>query len=171
VLLARFNDDRSRALRILPAKRCGGALHRVHALEEGRLWTPEIVVPMAEIVGGSGECCRLYRCRQGTPGNGEAVYVCRRAGRDGIIAPVTQAFWRCMSRCGSRRMARYNLSFFQVEHDLYGHMRAGESDNEPSRLHRAHACREGGAPPYRRARIPQTFPVDGAHRRIDHFKE
>jgi cyclic pyranopterin phosphate synthase len=52
-------------------------------------------------------------------------------GEIGIIAPVTQAFCGACSRVRLTSDGKIRTCLFsQVEHDLYGHMRAGESDNE-----------------------------------------
>jgi cyclic pyranopterin phosphate synthase len=108
-------------------------------LEEGRLWTPEIVVPLKEIVSRISRVLPLVdippreasetACRFGfTDGKGEI----------GIIAPVTQAFCGACSRVRLTSDGKIRTCLFsQVEHDLYGHMRAGESDDElRSYIHR-----------------------------------
>jgi cyclic pyranopterin phosphate synthase len=52
-------------------------------------------------------------------------------GEIGIIAPVTQAFCGACSRVRLTSDGKIRTCLFsQVEHDLYGHMRAGESDAE-----------------------------------------
>jgi len=101
-------------------------------LEEGRLWTPEIVVPLAEIVGRIGRSMPLVPMPPR-----EASETARRytfedgVGEIGIIAPVTQAFCGACSRVRLTSDGKIRTCLFsQVEHDLYGHMRAGESDAE-----------------------------------------
>jgi len=99
-------------------------------LEEGRLWTPEIVVPLAEIVE------RIHRVLPLTPlAPREPSETARRytfadgVGEIGIIAPVTQAFCGACSRVRLTSDGKIRTCLFsQVEHDLYGRMRAGESD-------------------------------------------
>jgi cyclic pyranopterin phosphate synthase len=100
-------------------------------LEEGRLWTPEIVVPLAEIVARIGremplvplpprevsETARRYTFPDGI-------------GEIGIIAPVSQAFCGACSRVRLTSDGKIRTCLFsQVEHDLYGRMRAGESED------------------------------------------
>jgi cyclic pyranopterin phosphate synthase len=101
-------------------------------LEEGRLWTPEIVVPLAEIVERIGRVLPLVPL----PAR-EASETARRytfadgRGEIGIIAPVTQAFCGACSRVRLTSDGKIRTCLFsQVEHDLYGRMRAGESDAE-----------------------------------------
>jgi cyclic pyranopterin phosphate synthase len=101
-------------------------------LEEGRLWTPEIVVPLAEIVARISRVLPLVELAPR-----EASETARRygfadgAGEIGIIAPVTQAFCGACSRVRLTSDGKIRTCLFsQVEHDLYGRMRAGESDAE-----------------------------------------
>jgi cyclic pyranopterin phosphate synthase len=101
-------------------------------LEEDRLWTPAIVVPLTEIVE------RINRVMPLVPlPPREASETARRytfpdgVGEIGIIAPVTQAFCGACSRVRLTSDGKIRTCLFsQVEHDLYGHMRAGESDAE-----------------------------------------
>jgi cyclic pyranopterin phosphate synthase len=101
-------------------------------LEEGRLWSPGIVVPLREIVERISRVLPLVEL----PPN-EASETARRytfadgVGEIGIIAPVTQAFCGACSRVRLTSDGKIRTCLFsQVEHDLYGRMRAGESDAE-----------------------------------------
>ena len=103
-------------------------------LEEDRLWSPGIVVPLAEIVE------RINRVMPLVPlPPREASETARRytfadgVGEIGIIAPVTQAFCGACSRVRLTSDGKIRTCLFsQVEHDLYGRMRAGASDAELS---------------------------------------
>jgi cyclic pyranopterin phosphate synthase len=101
-------------------------------LEEGRIWSPEIVVTLREIVERiervtplvelppreAGETARRY-----TFGDGK--------GEIGIIAPVSQAFCGACSRVRLTSDGKIRTCLFsQVEHDLYGRMRAGANDED-----------------------------------------
>jgi cyclic pyranopterin phosphate synthase len=101
-------------------------------LEEGRLWSPEIVVGLKEIVERIGCVLPL---RELPPR--EASETARRYGFEdgrgeiGIIAPVTQAFCGACSRVRLTSDGKIRTCLFsQVEHDLYGRLRAGASDAE-----------------------------------------
>ncbi len=101
-------------------------------LEEDRLWSPEIVVPLKEIVE---RVSRVMPLRPLPPN--EASETARRytfedgVGEIGIIAPVTQAFCGACSRVRLTSDGKIRTCLFsQVEHDLYGRIRAGESDAE-----------------------------------------
>jgi cyclic pyranopterin phosphate synthase len=101
-------------------------------LEEGRLWSPDIVVSLAEIVE------RINRVLPLTPlPPREASETARRytfadgMGEIGIIAPVTQAFCGACSRVRLTSDGKIRTCLFsQVEHDLYGRMRSGENDEQ-----------------------------------------
>jgi cyclic pyranopterin phosphate synthase len=99
-------------------------------LEEGRLWSPEIVVPLREIVERINRVIPLVPLPPR-----EASETARRytfpdgKGEIGIIAPVTQAFCGACSRVRLTSDGKIRTCLFsQVEHDLYGRMREGESD-------------------------------------------
>lgn len=101
-------------------------------LEEGRLWSPEIVVPMREILERIGRVMPLVELPPR-----EASETARRygftsgRGEIGIIAPVTQAFCGACSRLRLTSDGKIRTCLFsQVEHDLYGRMRAGADDAE-----------------------------------------
>lgn len=101
-------------------------------LEEGRLWTPEIVVPLREIVERIGRILPLVELPPR-----EMSETARRYGFEdgrgeiGIIAPVTQAFCGACSRVRLTSDGKIRTCLFsQVEHDLYGRLRAGASDEE-----------------------------------------
>jgi GTP 3',8-cyclase len=99
-------------------------------LEEGRLWTPEIVVSMAEIVERIGRVLALVPLPARDAGETARRFTFADSrGEIGIIAPVTQAFCGACSRVRLTSDGKIRTCLFsQVEHDLYGHMRAGESD-------------------------------------------
>jgi cyclic pyranopterin phosphate synthase len=101
-------------------------------LEEGRLWSPDIVVPLAEIVKRLGRVLPLVPLAPRDASETARRYTfADGVGEIGIIAPVTQAFCGACSRVRLTSDGKIRTCLFsQVEHDLYGHMRAGESDAE-----------------------------------------
>ncbi|MDR3737840.1 MAG: GTP 3',8-cyclase MoaA [Terracidiphilus sp.] len=133
VLLRGFNDDQVEGFAHF-AREENVAVRFIEfmPLEEGRLWSPEIVVPMAEIVDRINRVLPL----QTLPAR-ETSETARRygfadaRGEIGIIAPVTQAFCGACSRVRLTSDGKIRTCLFsQVEHDLYGRMRAGASDEE-----------------------------------------
>jgi cyclic pyranopterin phosphate synthase len=133
VLLRGFNDDQVEGFAEF-ARREDVVVRFIEfmPLEEGRLWTPEIVVPLKEIVERIGRTLPLTELRPR-----EASETARRytfadgVGEIGIIAPVSQAFCGACSRVRLTSDGKIRTCLFsQVEHDLYGRLRAGASDAE-----------------------------------------
>ncbi|HWE83746.1 MAG TPA: GTP 3',8-cyclase MoaA [Terracidiphilus sp.] len=133
VLLRGFNDDQVEGFAHF-ARREDVIVRFIEfmPLEEDRLWTPEIVVPLREIVERIG---RVLPLRELPPN--EASETARRytfddgKGEIGIIAAVTQAFCGACSRVRLTSDGKIRTCLFsQIDHDLYGRMRAGESDDE-----------------------------------------
>src|SRR5665213_3096536 len=99
-------------------------------LEEDRSWTPEIVVPMDEIVTR----LNVFRPLVALPAN-HASETARRftfddgLGEIGIIAPVSHPFCGHCSRVRLTSDGKVRTCLFsQSDHDLLGIMRRGASD-------------------------------------------
>lgn len=101
-------------------------------LEEGRLWSPEIVVPLAEIVKRIGQVLPLVPLPPRDASETARRYTfADGVGEIGIIAPVTQPFCGACSRVRLTSDGKIRTCIFsQVEHDLYGRMKAGKTDVE-----------------------------------------
>jgi GTP 3',8-cyclase len=133
VLLRGFNDDQVESFaHFARAEDVVVRFIEFMPLEEGRLWTPEIVVSMAEIVERIGRVLPLVPLPAREAGETARRFTFADGrGEIGIIAPVTQAFCGACSRVRLTSDGKIRTCLFsQVEHDLYGHMRAGESDAE-----------------------------------------
>jgi cyclic pyranopterin phosphate synthase len=133
VLLRGFNDDQIEAFaRFARDENVIVRFIEFMPLEEGRLWSPEIVVPLSEIVA------RINRVLPLTPlAPRDASETARRytfadgVGEIGIIAPVSQAFCGACSRVRLTSDGKIRTCLFsQVEHDLYGRLRAGAPEPE-----------------------------------------
>jgi cyclic pyranopterin phosphate synthase len=133
VLLRGFNDDQIEGFAHF-ARREGVVVRFIEfmPLEEGRLWTPEIVVPLNEIVERIGRVLPLMHLAPR-----EASETARRftfadgVGEIGIIAPVSQAFCGACSRVRLTSDGKIRTCLFsQVEHDLYGRLRAGAGESD-----------------------------------------
>jgi cyclic pyranopterin phosphate synthase len=133
VLLRGFNDDQVEAFAHF-AREEDVVVRFIEfmPLEEGRLWSPEIVVPLAEIVERIGRVLPLVELALREPSETARRYTFSDGiGEIGIIAPVTQAFCGACSRIRLTSDGKIRTCLFsQVEHDLYGRMRAGETDAE-----------------------------------------
>ena len=133
VLLRGFNDDQVESFAHF-ARREQVIVRFIEfmPLEEGRLWTPEIVVPLREIVERIGRVMPLIELPPNEPGETARRYTFEDGqGEIGIIAPVTQAFCGACSRVRLTSDGKIRTCLFsQTEHDLYGRMRAGASSEE-----------------------------------------
>jgi len=133
VLMRGFNDEQIEPF-VHFARREGVAVRFIEfmPLEEGRLWTPQIVVPFAELVERIGRVLPLVELK---PRDGSET--ARRytfadgVGEIGIVAPVSQAFCGACSRIRLTSDGKIRTCLFsQIEHDLYGRMRAGATDSQ-----------------------------------------
>ncbi len=133
VLLRGFNDDQIEGF-VHFARREGVVVRFIEfmPLEEGRLWTPQMVVPLSEITARIDRVLPLVELDRSQASETARRYTfADGVGEIGIIAPVTQAFCGACSRVRLTSDGKIRTCLFsQVEHDLYGHLRAGEGDEE-----------------------------------------
>jgi cyclic pyranopterin phosphate synthase len=133
VLLRGFNDDQIEGFAHF-AREEGVVVRFIEfmPLEEGRLWTPEIVVTLNEIVERIGRTLPLVEMPAREASETARRYTFSdRVGEIGIIAPVSQAFCGACSRVRLTSDGKIRTCLFsQVEHDLYGRLRAGSNDEE-----------------------------------------
>ena len=133
VLLRGFNEDQIESFaRFAREENVIVRFIEFMPLEEGRLWSPQVVVPLTEIVQRIQRVLPLVELPPR-----DASETARRYGFEdgrgeiGIIAPVTQAFCGACSRVRLTSDGKIRTCLFsQVEHDLYGRMRSGSSDDE-----------------------------------------
>jgi cyclic pyranopterin phosphate synthase len=133
VVLRGFNDDQ-----IVPFaefSREHGVIVRFiefMPLEEGRLWTPETVVPYSEVVGRLESFRPLVKLQATTPSETAVRYTFDDGlGEIGIIAPVSRAFCGACSRIRLTSDGKIRTCLFsQSDHDLYGVMERGGSDDD-----------------------------------------
>jgi cyclic pyranopterin phosphate synthase len=133
VLLRGFNDDQVEGFAHF-ARRENVIVRFIEfmPLEEDRLWSPGIVVGLREILDRIGSVLPVVELPRH-----EASETARRygfadgTGEFGIIAPVTNAFCGACSRLRLTSDGKIRTCLFsQIEHDLYGRMRAGATDEE-----------------------------------------
>lgn len=132
VLLRGFNDDQIELFGEF-ARREGVVLRFIEfmPLEEGRVWSPEIVVRESEIVE------RLQRVAPLVPlAPNHASETARRygfadgVGEIGIIAPVSRPFCGHCSRIRLTSDGKIRTCLFsQTDHDLAGEMKRGATDD------------------------------------------
>ena len=105
-------------------------------LEEDRLWSPEIVVGMREILDRIRRVLPFAELPHHDPSETARRYgftdgASTVQAEFGIIAPVTNAFCGACSRIRLTSDGKIRTCLFsQIDHDLYGRMRAGAADAE-----------------------------------------
>ena len=132
VLLRGFNDDQIAAFGRF-AREEGVVVRFVEfmPLEEGRVWSPEIVVTLDEILRRMEEFMPLREI--GHTGSETARrYVFEDGiGEIGIIAPVSHPFCGHCSRVRLTSDGKIRTCLFSVwDHDLHAQMQRGASDEE-----------------------------------------
>jgi cyclic pyranopterin phosphate synthase len=133
VLLRGFNDDQ-----IIPFARFSrdeGVIVRFiefMPLEEDRLWTPQVVVPLTEVVERLNTFRPLVALAANNPGETARRYTFDDGvGEIGIIAPVSQAFCGACSRIRLTSDGKIRTCLFShFDHDLYGVLARGGSDED-----------------------------------------
>jgi GTP 3',8-cyclase len=133
VLLRGFNEDQ-----IIPfahfARKEGVIVRFIEfmPLEEDRLWSPDTVVPLAEVVSTLSRFRPLVGLPASSPGETARRYTFDdRLGEIGIIAPVSQAFCGACSRIRLTSDGKIRTCLFShFEHDLYGVLARGGSDSD-----------------------------------------
>jgi GTP 3',8-cyclase len=137
VLLRGFNDDQIEAFAAF-ARRENVIVRFIEfmPLEEDRLWTPEMVIPLREIVARIHAVYPLVQLTPNSPSETARRYGFADSpgagqGEIGIIAPVTQAFCGACSRIRLTSDGKIRTCLFSnIEHDLYAQMRRGVSSED-----------------------------------------
>ena len=136
VLLRGFNDDQIEGFAHF-ARQEGVIVRFIEfmPLEEGRLWSPEIIVGLREIVNRIGNVYPIVELPRHDDSETARRYgFSDGVGEFGVIAPVTDAFCGACSRIRLTSDGKIRTCLFsQIEHDLYGHMRTGAADEELKR--------------------------------------
>ena len=133
VLLRGFNDDQ-----IVPFahfSRDEGVIVRFiefMPLEEDRLWTPQVVIPLEEVVSKLNSFRPLVGLAPNNPSETARRYSFDDGvGEIGIIAPVSQAFCGACSRIRLTSDGKIRTCLFShFDHDLYGVLARGGSDDD-----------------------------------------
>jgi cyclic pyranopterin phosphate synthase len=133
VLLRGFNDNQIE--RFAEFSRAEGVIVRFiefMPLEEDRVWTPQIVVSMREILARLEAFRPLVALLPNSPSETARRYTFDDGlGEIGIIAPVSEPFCGHCSRIRLTSDGKLRTCLFsQTDHDLYGRMRRGATDAE-----------------------------------------
>ena len=100
-------------------------------LEEGRVWTPEIVVTLDEVLSRMSEYLPLEEIRHEPSETARRYRFSDGVGEIGIIAPVSHPFCGHCSRVRITSDGKLRTCLFSVrDHDLHELMRRGASDQQ-----------------------------------------
>ena len=100
-------------------------------LEEDRVWTPEIVVPLDEILARMSEYLPLHEIPHQRSETARRYRFPDGLGEIGIIAPVSHPFCGHCSRIRITSDGKLRTCLFSVwDHDLHELMRRGATDEE-----------------------------------------
>src|SRR5277367_3951929 len=132
VLLRGFNEDQ-----VIPfgmfAREEGVVVRFIEfmPLEEDRVWTPDVVVTLDEIVARMSEYRPLVEIERGRSETARRYRFDDGVGEIGIIAPVSHPFCGHCSRIRITSDGKLRTCLFSVwDHDLHELMRRGCSDAE-----------------------------------------
>ena len=136
VLLRGFNDDQVESFaQFARSEDIIVRFIEFMPLEEDRLWSPEMVVPLREIVARINAVFPLRQLAPNSPSETARRYgfiddtETGGRGEIGVIAPVTQAFCGACSRIRLTSDGKIRTCLFSsIEHDLYREMKNGASD-------------------------------------------
>jgi cyclic pyranopterin phosphate synthase len=132
VLMRGFNDDQITAFGRF-AREEGVAVRFIEfmPLEEDRVWSPEIVVTLDEIVRRMAEFMPLREIGHARSETARRYVFDDGIGEIGIIAPVSHPFCGHCSRIRVTSDGKIRTCLFSVrEHDLAGLMAQGASDED-----------------------------------------
>ena len=132
VLLRGFNDDQIVAFGKF-ARDEGVVVRFIEfmPLEEDRVWSPEIVVTLKEILAKMNAYMPLREIEREPSETARRFVFEDGVGEIGIIAPVSEPFCGHCSRVRITSDGKIRTCLFSiVEHDLYGLMRGGASDDD-----------------------------------------
>ena len=132
VLMRGFNEDQ-----IIPfgmfAREEGVIVRFIEfmPLGEDRVWSPEVVVTLDEIVSRMAEYRPLHEIQHARSETARRYQFDDGVGEIGIIAPVSHPFCGHCSRIRITSDGKIRTCLFSIwDHDLYGVMRRGASDEE-----------------------------------------
>ena len=132
VLLRGFNDDQIVAFgRFAREENVVVRFIEFMPLEEGRVWSPEIVVTLREILERMAEFMPLKEIPHAASETARRYVFADGIGEIGIIAPVSQPFCGHCSRIRLTSDGKIRTCLFsQIDHDLHAVLRRGGSDGD-----------------------------------------
>ncbi len=136
VLLRGFNEDQVEAFgRFAQQEQVSVRFIEFMPLEEGRVWSPEVVVTLAEVVERMAHFAPFHEIAH-EPSSTSRRYVFDDGSAEfGVIAPVSLPFCGACSRIRLTSDGKIRTCLFSLrEHDLRAAMNSGDGDEEMVRI-------------------------------------
>ncbi|MDR3762875.1 MAG: GTP 3',8-cyclase MoaA [Acidobacteriota bacterium] len=136
VLLRGFNEDQIEAFgRFAREEQVAVRFIEFMPLEEGRVWTPEVVVPLREVLERMQRFLPFHELPHEPSSTSRRYKFEDGNGEFGVIAPVSLPFCGACSRIRLTSDGKLRTCLFSLkEHDLATPLQAGCSDAELARL-------------------------------------
>jgi cyclic pyranopterin phosphate synthase len=136
VLLRGFNEDQIEAFgRFACEEQVAVRFIEFMPLDEGRVWSPEVVIPLTEILERMARFAPFHEIAHEPSSTSRRYRFDEFPGEFGIIAPVTLPFCGACSRIRLTSDGKIRTCLFSLrEHDLHAAIRQGLPDEELVRI-------------------------------------
>ena len=136
VLLRGFNEDQIGAFgRFAQEEKVAVRFIEFMPLEEGRVWKPDVVVPLAEILEHMARFAPFHEIAHEPSSTSRRYRFDDDSAEFGVIAPVSLPFCGACSRIRLTSDGKIRTCLFSLrEHDLHAAVRAGGGDEELVRV-------------------------------------
>ena len=136
VLLRGFNEDQIEAFgRFACEEQVAVRFIEFMPLDEGRVWSPEVVIPLTEILERMARFAPFHEIEHEPSSTSRRYAFNEFPGEFGIIAPVTLPFCGACSRIRLTSDGKIRTCLFSLrEHDLHAAIRQGLPDEELVRI-------------------------------------
>ena len=136
VLLRGFNEDQVEAFgRFACEEKVAVRFIEFMPLEEGRIWSPEVVVPLPEILERMARFAPFHEIAHEPSSTSRRYRFNDERGEFGVIAPVTLPFCGACSRIRLTSDGKIRTCLFSLrEHDLHTAIRSVLPDEELVRI-------------------------------------
>ncbi len=136
VLLRGFNEDQIEAFgRFAQEEQVSVRFIEFMPLEEGRVWTPEVVVPLTEVLERMARFAPFHEIAHEPSSTSRRYRFDDESAEFGVIAPVTLPFCGACSRLRLTSDGKIRTCLFSLrEHDLHAALRSGGGDEELVRV-------------------------------------
>ncbi len=136
VLLRGFNEDQIEAFgRFAQEEQVSVRFIEFMPLEEGRVWSPEVVVPLTEVLQRMARFAPFHEIAHEPSSTSRRYRFDDESAEFGVIAPVTLPFCGACSRLRLTSDGKIRTCLFSLrEHDLHAAIRAGGGDEDLVRV-------------------------------------